>query len=92
MSAIENGACDANDNVPVQVTINDVGGGTSGFNILVDGASVGTFSYDASGTTIVSIDVIGDAQSHTIEVVDIDDPNCSASTSLTTTNCTIPVC
>ena len=64
MSAIENGGCDANDNVPVEVTVNDVGGGTSGFNILVDGASVGTFSYDASGTTIVSIDVIGDAQSH----------------------------
>jgi plastocyanin/PKD repeat protein len=87
MTAVENGSCDVNDNVPVDVTVNDVGGGAGGFEILVDAISVGTYPYDGSGTTVVTIDVIGDGQSHTIEVQDMDSPGCSANTNVATSNC-----
>ena len=50
--------------VSVNVTFDHSGGSFNGFNVLVDGASVGTFSYDASGTTSISINVLGDGQPH----------------------------
>ena len=89
-SAVENGGCDANDNVPVEVTVNDVGGSANGFSVAVDGQNVGNFSYSGNGTTIVTINVIGDGNAHSIEIIDADDPNCNATTSVTTTNCVIP--
>ena len=90
MSAVENGSCDPNNNVPVDITVNDVGGGASGFNILIDGNNIGTYAYSGTGTTILTINIIGDGQNHNIEVQDIDEPTCTTTTSLTTTNCTIP--
>ena len=60
--------------VSVNVTFDHSGGSFNGFNVLVDGASVGTFSYDASGTTSISINVLGDGLNHTIEIQDLDDP------------------
>ncbi len=90
MSAVENGSCDSNNNVPLDLTVNDVGGGTSGFNILVDGNNIGTYSYSGTGTTNVTINVIGDGQNHNIQVQDIDEATCTSTASVTTTNCTIP--
>ncbi|MBR9921284.1 MAG: PKD domain-containing protein [Bacteroidetes bacterium] len=90
VSATETGGCDAQDNVNVEVTINDVGGGAGGFEVFVDGASQGTFSYSGTGTTIINLDVTGDGQSHTILIQDIDDAQCNATTTVTTSNCVLP--
>ena len=49
--------------VSVNVMFDHSGGSFNGFNVLVDGASVGTFSYDASGTTSISVNVLGDGLS-----------------------------
>jgi hypothetical protein len=90
VTAAETGACDANDEVPVTLTINDVGGGASGFTVTIDGSNAGTFAYDGSGTTTVTLNVAGDGQFHTITVTDIDETSCTSSTEIETTNCIIP--
>ncbi|GAB4244436.1 MAG: hypothetical protein Kow0027_04150 [Saprospiraceae bacterium] len=92
VTAVENGPCNANDEVPVDVTVTVVGAGNQGFNVKIDGVlSPGSpYTYNASGPTTVTVDLAGDGQSHTILVEDVQDPTCNASTSLTTTNCTIP--
>ena len=90
LSAQETSGCDANDEVNVELTIGDTGGGASGFNVLLDGNNVGTFNYSGTGSTVVNINVPGDGQVHNFQVVDIDDPSCSANTDISTTNCTIP--
>ncbi|NBC08734.1 MAG: hypothetical protein GVY26_16210, partial [Bacteroidetes bacterium] len=50
----------------------------------------GTYAYGGSGTTTVTVDVAGDGQAHDITVTDIADPACTASTSVTTMDCSIP--
>ena len=59
----------------------------NGFEVFVDGTSAGTFNYDPSGTTNLTIDVAGDGQAHNIVVNDLDDPACTTSAQVTTTNC-----
>ncbi len=92
VAAEENGACDTNNRVPVQLTINPINGSATGYNVSVDGINVtgGPFAYNASGVTISNIDVLGDGQSHNILVTDAADLNCLGTTSLVTTNCTEP--
>jgi plastocyanin/PKD repeat protein len=87
---LETGPCIAGDIVEVTVTVTDIGGGISGFSLTVDGNASGNFPYEVTGTTVVSIEVPGDGQAHTIEVTDIDDPTCTALSTITTTNCVIP--
>ena len=90
LSAVETGGCDQSNNVAVEVTINAINEGASGFNLLIDGVSAGTFDYDPGGTTVVTLDVAGDGLDHTIEAQDVEDQSCNASTSITTTDCAIP--
>ncbi|GJM34752.1 MAG: hypothetical protein DHS20C18_37530 [Saprospiraceae bacterium] len=86
----EETGCDDNNNVTLQLTITDMGGGASGFQVLVDGNVEGTYAYSGSGATFVSQTLPGDGQSHLIEVRDIDDPSCSANQSILTTDCSAP--
>jgi plastocyanin/PKD repeat protein len=90
LSAVESGPCDGSDQVSVELTVTDVGGGASGFTASVDGQSVGTFAYSGNGTTVVSVNIAGDGQNHTITVTDIEDGTCSASADISTSNCTLP--
>lgn len=91
VSATQNGSCNANDNVSYELTVVSVNGGQSGFQVFVDGIQTGgNFNYDLSGTTIISIEVPGDGQSHEISAIDIDDNTCSGSTIVMTQNCAIP--
>ncbi len=92
LTATESGGCNPNNEVPVEVTVTDINGGASGFDLFVDGSIVpgGPFNYDASGNTVVTVNVPGDGSSHMIEAQDVDDTTCSGSTSITTTNCLIP--
>ena len=89
LSAEETGGC-ANGEVTATLTVSDAGGSALGFEVQVDGASAGTFSYSGTGTTTVQIPVIGDGQAHDIQVVDLGDGDCTATASLTATDCTIP--
>ncbi|MCG8326505.1 MAG: PKD domain-containing protein, partial [Chitinophagales bacterium] len=90
VTANESGGCDSSNELPVLVEVSDVGGGASGFSLSVDGVPSGTYNYSGTGTTTVTISIAGDGQSHTIEVVDLEDATCSATTSITTTDCSIP--
>ena len=64
--------------------------GTGGFEAFVDGVSAGIFPYNSSGPTVVQVDVPGNGQNHTISVEDVDDPTCSASDDISTTDCALP--
>lgn len=89
LSAQEVGGCNASNEVPVQLTITDTGGGISGFEVLLDGLVAGSYTYSGSGTTAVNVNVAGDGQMHNLEVRDIEDTTCTAATSLTTANCAL---
>ncbi|SEQ61700.1 cupredoxin domain-containing protein, partial [Neolewinella agarilytica] len=86
----ETTGCDANLNVGATLTVNDVGGSANGFSLTVDGQPAGTFAYSGNGTTTVPLTLAGDGQSHEVIVTDADDTACTATASITTTNCTIP--
>ncbi len=90
ISAIQNGTCDMSGNVPIDVQVSDVGGSMDGFSIAVDGIQSGSYNYGTNGTTTITILVAGDGSSHTIQVTDITDPSCNASTVVTTIDCTEP--
>ncbi len=89
LSAEETGGCN-NGDITATLTVSDAGGSALGFEVQVDGASAGTFSYSGSGTTTVQIPIAGDGQPHDIQITDLEDGACMAAASLTTTDCTIP--
>ncbi|MCO6489784.1 MAG: PKD domain-containing protein [Phaeodactylibacter sp.] len=87
LSAQEAGGCTGANEVAAELTVGDVGGGASGFEVLVDGAAAGTYAYSGTGTTVVTVNIAGDGQPHDIEVRDINDAACTATATLTTTDC-----
>src|SRR6056297_1194779 len=82
------GSCQANNTVDVEVEVTGNNVGTT-FDLYVDGVLEGNYSY-TGGTTIVTVSIAGDGQSHDIEVIDGDDASCSSLVSLTTPDCTQP--
>ena len=82
------GSCQANNTVDVEVEVtgNNVG---ASFELYMDGVLEGSYSY-TGGTTVVTVSVAGDGQSHDIEVIDADDPACSDLVTVTTPDCTQP--
>ncbi|MEZ4888414.1 MAG: PKD domain-containing protein [Chitinophagales bacterium] len=87
LSATQTSGCNTANEVPLELTITANNEGASGFNILVDGVITSTQTYNTSGTTIVNLNLSGDGQSHTIEVQDVDDSTCSASTTTILPDC-----
>src|SRR6056297_2540173 len=81
-------SCQANNTVDVEVEVtgNNVG---ASFELYIDGVLDGSYSYTGT-TTIVTVSVAGDGQSHDIEVIDGDDATCTSLVSLTTPDCTQP--
>ncbi|MCB0583100.1 MAG: PKD domain-containing protein, partial [Phaeodactylibacter sp.] len=49
----ESGGCTGANEVAVELTVGDVGGGASGFEVLVDGTAAGSYAYSGTGTTVV---------------------------------------
>ncbi len=90
LSATEVGPCDASNQVPVDITVTSVNGGTAGFNLFIDGnlVSGSPFPY-GGGSTVINVNVAGDGQSHTILAEDVITTTCSGSTNITTTNCSV---
>ena len=85
VTAAVNGGCDANNEVPVQLTVT-ASDQSSNFVVLVDGINQGTFAYTGS-STIITLNVTGDGQTHTISVTDENDPACNKIVSLVTPDC-----
>src|SRR6056297_2103572 len=82
------GSCQANNTVGVEVEVTGNNVGTT-FDLYVDGVLEGNYSY-TGGTTVVTVSIAGDGQSHDIEVIDGDDATCMSLVSLTTPDCTQP--
>ncbi len=81
-----------NGEVAVNLTFDHMGGSFDGFDVLVDGNNVGNYAYDPSGTTSLTINVIGNGQNHTIQIVDVGNPACSTNTTIFTPNCDAMTC
>lgn len=86
--------CNANNEVNVQVNFNVTSNGTNGYNVLVDGVIKGPFTYAPGNAQSTSVLVPGDGGSHSIQVKDIANASCTASTSVVTPDCNPigPVC
>ena len=89
LSAALSGSCDTIGNIPVDLTITPSNAGTS-FTVSVDAVVIGSYNYAGSGNTIITINIIGDGLSHTIDIVDDSDATCTASTNITTPDCSLP--
>ena len=79
--------CNATGEVMVTLTFDVASNGTSGFEVLVDGVSVGTFSYVGGSAQSATVNVPGDNLLHTIEVRDVSDAACSVAAIITTPDC-----
>ncbi len=82
--------CLTNDSLLYTLTITSVNGSGVGFNVMIDGVGDvnNPYAYDASGTTVLTILLPGDASDHTISVVDALDNLCEDNTTVTTIDCT----
>ncbi|PHI18709.1 hypothetical protein CEQ90_16755, partial [Lewinellaceae bacterium SD302] len=89
LTATETGGCQGNQSVSVTVSFAQSGGSAGGYQLRLDGGLIGTYPY-AGATTTQTIDVAGDGQPHLIEVRDVEDAACTATTTITTTDCSIP--
>jgi len=76
----------ANGNVPVTLNVTATNNSAT-YNVKVDGVNAGTFNYNLP---TVTVNVIGNGQPHTIVVTDSGDTACTASTQITTPNCSLP--
>lgn len=91
-SSTVTGPCDSTGHVPVTTTITAQNHGSGGFQLLLDGQLVpgSPFVYGAGSSTVVVIPAPGNGASHTIQVIDVGQPDCTAQTSFTTPNCASP--
>ncbi len=80
-------ACNEFGQTTVQVRFDIVSGGATGYNVLVDGNSEGTFSYVPGTAQSASILVAGDGANHNIVVQDILDMTCNANVGVVTPDC-----
>jgi len=79
--------CNAAGEVMVTVAFEITSNGTMGYEILVDGNSAGTFTYVAGTSQSATINVPGDNMTHSIQVKDLQDQTCTASTNIVTADC-----
>ena len=71
----------------VPVTLNVTANNQSNsFTVTVDGQPGGTFLYSEPAV----VNIAGDGQAHTIVITDAEDPACTATASITTTDCSLP--
>ncbi len=91
-TAVVTGSCNANNQVPVGLTVTSSGAGNAGFNVFLDGTLVpgSPYLYAAGSSTVVSLLANGNGAAHLIQVQDAQLLTCSASTSITTPNCILP--
>jgi plastocyanin len=86
-------ACNAQNQVSVNLTVNAINGGASGFNVLVNNSPIAgsPFTYNPNGaTTVNNVLLIGNGQSQSIVIQDIINANCNATLAVMTPNCNLP--
>lgn len=71
----------------VVVQFNVTNGSASGYQVVVDGVSAGTFAYVPGAAQSASVLIHGDGALHTIIVQDLSDMACNASTGVVTPDC-----
>ncbi len=77
----------------VNLTVNAINGGASGFNVLVNNTAIAgsPFAYNASGaTTVNNVLLMGNGQAQILVIQDVINTNCNTTLSVTTPNCTLP--
>src|SRR5688500_4310951 len=79
------GGCN-NGSVAVTLNVTAVNNSTS-YNVTVDGQAAGTFNYSNQSAFV---NIIGNGQPHTIVITDSADPTCTATATITTTDCNVP--
>jgi PKD repeat protein/plastocyanin len=89
ISTVVSGPCNVIYLVPVDIEVVSSGSGESGFNLLVDGIidPGSPYSYATNDTTSISILLPADGQTHSIFIFDLSDVSCTATSVLTTPNC-----
>ena len=70
--------CDSNGKVAVNITFEITNGSANGYDVLMDGNSIGNYAY-TSGVNSITIQLEGDGQNHDIKIQDVDNVNCSIS-------------
>ncbi|OWY21746.1 PKD domain-containing protein [Sphingobacteriales bacterium UPWRP_1] len=80
-----------NGSAEVMIHTQTANGGT-GFTAYIDGVQVpgSPFVYDASGINMLTLSVNGDGNLHTFTAQDTQYPECSATTTFTVPNCSLP--
>lgn len=83
-------ACDANNEVTVQFTVNDLYDNADEIDILLDGVLLAgsPFEIDQNNPVQLNIQVAGDGLSHTLQVQSLDIGTCNESVSFTVPDCT----
>ena len=77
------------DSVLASISFEPIGGGPT-FGLLVDGAEIGQYDYQPGGSNTLEILLYGDGQSHELGILDMDNPNCSASLFVDVPQCAEP--
>jgi len=88
VSAIVTSGCDSNAEVDVLISVADVNGSPSGFEIFVDGDQMGNpILYNPLGQTTTEIQLPADGSNYNIEVLDLADNSCDVDTDIQVPNC-----
>ncbi len=90
VTAQQNGTCNQG-NVSVNLTIQSLNGGSTGFTVTSNGVPVAGSPFQYTGNnTVVPITLMGNGQTYTIAVADVADASCTAQTSLASPDCNLP--
>lgn len=84
------GECNQNNNIPLDITINDIYDNAKEIEIFIDGTMVpgGPFDIGQGTPFTYSTEVPGDGLEHTIEVISDDIPTCTTLESFIVEDCT----
>ena len=83
------GTCDANGNIPVDITINDPWDVADEVDVILDGQSVpgSPFDIDAATPVNITVDVPGDGLTHVIQCQSVDIATCGKTIDFTVPDC-----
>ncbi len=80
--------CTITEELFYELILTSENGSESGFELYIDDLLIGTYLYELSGTTLMSIAVPGDGMTHSISIIDLDDPEaCTINQTVVAPNC-----
>ncbi len=88
LSGNVNSTCSSEEKVTILLSLSDVNGSSSGFQVLVDDEIVeAVLFYNPLGQTVFELELLADGQTHDFAVQDISDNNCFDDFTLELPNC-----